>query len=62
MDEQFLPFRGITKFTQYISSKPVKYGIKIWWACDLKTHFPLEGNIYTGRKQGPILAEKQGEN
>jgi len=29
IDEQLYPFRGHTKFTQYIPSKPAKYGIKI---------------------------------
>lgn len=62
VDEQLFPFRGRTKFTQYIPSKPAKYGIKIWWACEAKTHFPLECNIYTSREQGQIKAEKQGEN
>ncbi|CAM1319692.1 Uncharacterised protein r2_g2804 [Pycnogonum litorale] len=34
IDEQLFPFRGRTKFTRYIPSKPAKYGIKVFWACD----------------------------
>lgn len=30
VDEQLFPYRGRTKFTQYIPSKPAKYGIKVW--------------------------------
>ena len=28
--EQLFPFRGHTKFTQYIPSKPATYGIKVF--------------------------------
>lgn len=34
VDEQLFPYRGRTRFTQYIPSKPAKYGIKLWWLCD----------------------------
>lgn len=46
IDEQLFPYRGKTKFTQYIPSKPAKYGIKIWWACDSKAKYPLQGILY----------------
>lgn len=49
VDEQLFPYRGRTKFTQYIPSKPAKYEIKIFWICDSKTAFPLRGEIYTGK-------------
>ncbi|XP_054746362.1 piggyBac transposable element-derived protein 3-like [Anastrepha obliqua] len=29
VDEQLFPYRGRTRFTQYIPSKPAKYGIKV---------------------------------
>ncbi|XP_031626214.1 piggyBac transposable element-derived protein 4-like [Contarinia nasturtii] len=62
IDEQLFAFRGKTKFTQYIPSKPAKYGIKIWWACDSKTHYPLQGKLYTGREEGAPREINQGEN
>lgn len=34
VDERLGAFRGRCPFRQYISSKPAKYGIKIWAACD----------------------------
>ena len=43
VDEQLFPYRGRTRFTQYMPSKPVKYGIKIWWLCDSKNSYPLSG-------------------
>lgn len=49
VDEQLFPYRGRTKFTQYIPSKPAKYGIKIWWVCDSRSSYPLSGQIYTGK-------------
>lgn len=56
VDEQLYPFRGRTSFTQYIPSKPAKYGIKVFWICDSETSYPLKGIIYTGR---PIAGERQ---
>lgn len=38
VDEQLYPYRGRTRFIQYIPSKPAKYGIKVWWICDDKIH------------------------
>lgn len=60
IDEQLFPFRGRTKFTQYIPSKPAKYGIKIWWICDAENSYPLFGLIYTGKK-GTTREINQGE-
>lgn len=54
VDEQLVPFRGRCSFIQYIPSKPDKYGIKIFWACDSETNYPLRGFPYLGREQtGP---------
>nr|XP_036220162.1 piggyBac transposable element-derived protein 4-like [Bactrocera oleae] len=49
IDEQLYPYRGRTGFTQYIPSKPAKYGIKIWWICDAENAYPLQGIMYTGK-------------
>lgn len=34
IDEQLVPFRGRCAFKQYLPSKPDKYGLEIFWACD----------------------------
>ncbi|XP_017795845.1 PREDICTED: piggyBac transposable element-derived protein 4-like [Habropoda laboriosa] len=49
IDEQLFPYKGRTKFTQYMPSKPAKYGIKIWWLSDSENYYPLSGQIYTGK-------------
>jgi hypothetical protein len=43
IDEQLVATRGRCSFRQYIPSKPGKYGIKIFWACDSATSYPLKG-------------------
>ena len=60
IDEQLFPFRGRTKFTQYMPSKPSKYGIKVWWICDSRNSYPLTGQIYTG-KSADGREKNQGE-
>uniref|UniRef100_UPI00358F4BCF piggyBac transposable element-derived protein 4-like n=1 Tax=Myxine glutinosa TaxID=7769 RepID=UPI00358F4BCF len=52
VDEQLVPFRGRCKFVQYMPSKPVKYGIKIFWCCDATTSYALDGVAYNGRQPG----------
>lgn len=39
VDEQLYLYRGDTCFTQYIPSKPAKYGIKMWWVCGSITSY-----------------------
>ncbi|XP_004524835.1 piggyBac transposable element-derived protein 4-like [Ceratitis capitata] len=61
IDEQLFPYRDKTEFTQFIPSKPAKYGMKVWWACDSKTKYPLKGKLYPG-KEGNEREVNQGEN
>lgn len=61
VDEQLYPFRGRTRFTQYMASKPAKYGIKVWWVCDSNTFYPLKGQIYTGKLPNQARETNQGE-
>ena len=56
IDKQLFPFRGHTKFTQYIPSKPAKYCIKIFWVCDASNACPLQGQIYSRK---PIDGPRQ---
>lgn len=62
VDEQLFPYRGRTRFTQYIPSKPAKYGIKVWWLCDSKSYYPLKGIIYAGKMPGQLREVNQGQN
>jgi len=49
IDEQLYPYRGKTKFIQYIPSKPANYGIIVWCIGVAKNCYPLSGQIYTGK-------------
>lgn len=49
IDEQLMPCRCRCSFIQFMPKKPDKYGIKIFWICDSRTAYPLEGMVYTGR-------------
>lgn len=61
VDEQLYAFRGRTRFTQFIPSKPAKYGIKVWWCNDSFSFYPLQGQIYTGMSSTGERDVKQGE-
>lgn len=49
VDEQLLEFHGRVHFKQYIPSKPGKFGIKIFWVCDVSTSYCLNGIVYIGK-------------
>ncbi|XP_014853421.1 PREDICTED: piggyBac transposable element-derived protein 3-like [Poecilia mexicana] len=52
--ESLIPFRGCCPFRQHVSNKPAKYGIKIWAACDAKSSYAWNMQVYTGKPlQGP---------
>ncbi|KAI4886808.1 hypothetical protein NFI96_022436 [Prochilodus magdalenae] len=61
VDERFLPFRGKCPFRKYMPSKPGKNGIKIWAACDAKTSYAWNLQIYTGKSASSIPEKKQGK-
>lgn len=46
VDEWLVSFRGHCPFRQYMPSKPGKYGIKIWAACDEKQLCMEHANIH----------------
>ncbi|XP_051791324.1 piggyBac transposable element-derived protein 4-like [Erpetoichthys calabaricus] len=61
VDERFVPFRGKCPFRQYMPSKPGKYGIKILAACDAKTSYAWNLQIYTGKHASGIPEKNQGK-
>ena len=50
IDEQLVPFRGRCGFLQYLPSKPDKYGMKLFWAEDSETLYPLACIQYLGKE------------
>ncbi|XP_061880293.1 piggyBac transposable element-derived protein 4-like [Entelurus aequoreus] len=61
VDERLVPFPGKCPFRQYIPSKPGKYGLKIWAACDAKTSYAWNLQIYTGKATSGIPEKNQGK-
>jgi len=49
VDEQLYGYRGYAPGRAYMSSKPAKYGIKIFWICDSSNGYALSGTIYSGK-------------
>ena len=62
IDEQLVPFRGRCSFLQYLPSKPDRYGLKIFWAVDAETNFPLVAEPYMGRPLGQERQVNLGRN
>ena len=50
IDEMMIGTRCRTSFIQYMPKKPVKFGIKMWALCELKTGYCLEFQLYKGRE------------
>ena len=39
VDEAMIAYQGRLSFRQYLPAKPIKYGIKVWEACDTRNGF-----------------------
>ncbi|XP_040574628.1 piggyBac transposable element-derived protein 4-like [Lepeophtheirus salmonis] len=52
VDERLVGLRGPCPFRQYIPSKPAKYRIKVWAACDAVSSYAWNMQIYTGKLSG----------
>ena len=55
VNECLVSFRS---FRQY--SKPAKYGIKIWSACDRQSSYAWNMQVYTSKSPGEALEKNQG--
>lgn len=56
VDEMLDAFRGRCSFRQFIKSKPAKYGMKIYAACDARSFYTFNLEVYCGRQpNGPFL-------
>ncbi|XP_014060865.1 piggyBac transposable element-derived protein 4 [Salmo salar] len=60
VDKQLVPFRGRCPFRQYIPSKPAKYGIKSWVACDSRSSYAWKMQVYTGKATSRGPEKNQG--
>ncbi len=60
VDECLVPFHDCCPFKQYMPSKPAKYGIKIWAACDAQFIYAWNMQVYTGKSPGQAPEKNQG--
>lgn len=51
IDEQLYPWRGRCRYRQYMASKPAKYGLKWWLACDSDNYYCWNIQFYCGREE-----------
>ena len=58
--EQLVCFRGRCPFKQYVSSKPGKYGIKLWTICDSTCSYTWKIQKYIRKDPGLARETKQG--
>ena len=56
VDEAMIPFQGRSSIKQYMKSKPVKRGIKVWCLADSANGYIANFDVYTGK------GEEIGEN
>ena len=62
IDEQLFPTKARYPFTQYIASKPDKFGIKFWLAVDAKTKYLVNGFPYLGKDLHRSSSESLSEH
>lgn len=49
VDECMIPYRGRWSGKMYDSSKPIKWGVKVWMACDAANGYLYNFDVYSGR-------------
>lgn len=55
IDEMLLSFRGRCGFRQYITNKPLKYGLKVFSMVDSRTFYTYNMETYVGKQEyGPF--------
>ena len=62
VDEQLFPTKTCCCFLQYIATKPDKFGIKFWVACDLKTKYVCNIIPYLGKDPSRTTGVRLGED
>ena len=62
IDEQLFLTKAQCPFTQYIASKPNKFGIKFWLAADTYSKYLINGFPYLGKDNTRPKAERIADN
>ena len=53
IDEAMVASKGRTHLKQYLPSKPIKWGFKIWTIAESSTGYISDFDIYTGKRDRP---------
>ena len=61
VDEQLVGYRGRIPGRTYMPSKPRKYGLKIFWACESSTGYALNAMAY-GSREGDRVHRNLGQD
>lgn len=61
VDESMMPWQGRVSFKQFIPSKPIRYGIKLYFCCEAKCGYVCRLKVYAG-KEGNVAEKQHGEN
>ena len=51
IDESMIKFKGKSSLKQYLPSKPIKRGYKVWCLADSLTGYLYNFDIYTGKEE-----------
>ncbi|XP_032403525.1 uncharacterized protein LOC116709220 [Xiphophorus hellerii] len=62
IDAQLYPSKARCCFLQYIATKPDKFGIKFWVACDLKSQYICNAFPYLGKDPNRPSGERLSES
>lgn len=62
VDEQLFPTKVRCKWTQYIASKPDKFGIKFWLAVDVSSKYLVNGFPYLGKDETRPVGQRLADN
>ena len=61
VDESMMPWRGRVSFRQFIPSKPIRYGMKLYCCCESSSGYICSMKLYTG-KEGVTVEHGHGPN
>lgn len=61
IDERMVKFKGHNIMRQFIKSKPVKWGFKLWMRCGSKSGYTHDIDVYTGKSNDQSSSVGLGE-
>ena len=62
IDEQLFPTKSRSRFTQYMSYKSDKFGIKFWFVVDLESKYILNAIPYLGKDESRPSNQRLSDN